>query len=191
MEFIINTQSSRSVSSTRMSADLEFIDDAPLFAPSPSPLSHVSRTPTPPPMEVIHETRAPVAAVVPPVIVTLNDEHLVQVGTPEPEMVPITSGRRRGQLRKKPHFNYRRESMLLTYPDLDDKATMEAIRAEFANHRYRIRELVGCFERYKATHDANGQVVAAGRWHMHIFGHLCLNSKCNAPKIKKDRRAHV
>ena len=183
MEFIINTQSSRSLSSTPMSADLEFVDDAPLFAPSPSPLSHVSHTRTPPPIEVIRETPAPLAAIVPPVIVTLDDEQLVQVGTPEPEMVPITSGRRRGQLGKKPHFNYRRESVLLTYPDLDDKPTMEAIRAEFAKHRYRFRGLVGCFERHKATRDANGQVVAEGRWHMHIFGHLCLNSKGNARNI--------
>ena len=167
-----------------MSADLEFIDDAPLLAPSPSPLSYLSRTPTPPPIEVICETPAPVAAIVPPVIVTLDDEQLVQVGTPEPEMVPITSGRRRGQLRKKPHFNYRRESVLLTYHDLDEKPTMEAIRAEFAKHRYWFRELVGCFKRHKATRDANGQVVAEGRWHMHIFGHQCLNSMGNASNIK-------
>ena len=135
-------------------------------------------------MDVIHETPAPVAAVLPPVIVTLDDEQLVQVSTPEPEMVPITSGRRRGQLRKKPQFNYRRKSVLLTYPDLDDKPRMEDIRAEFAKHRYRFRELVGCFERHKATRDANGQVVAEGRWHMHIFGHLCLNSKGDPPYIK-------
>ena len=74
--------------------------------------------------------------------------------------------------------------MLLSYPDLDDKPTMEAIRAEFAKHRYGFRELVGCFERHKATADANGQVVAEGRWHMHIFGHLCLNLKSDAPNIK-------
>ena len=74
--------------------------------------------------------------------------------------------------------------MLLTYPDLDDKPRMEDIRAEFAKHHYRFRELVGCFKRHKATSDANGQVVAEGRWHMHIFGHLCLNSKGDPPYIK-------
>ena len=135
-------------------------------------------------MEVIRETPAPVAAIVPPVIITLDDEQLVQVGTPEPEMVPITSGRRRGQLRNRPHFNYRRESVLLTYPDLDDKHMMEALHAEFAKHRYHCRELVECFERHKATCDANGQGVAEVRWHMHIFSYLCLNSKGNAPNVK-------
>ena len=107
MEFIINTQSSRSLSSAPRSDDLDFIDDAPLFPPSPSPRSHVSWSPTPPPNEVVPETAPPAAAVVSPVIVTLEDDILMQEGTPEPEMVPITSGRRQGQLRKKKGFGYR------------------------------------------------------------------------------------
>ena len=187
MEFIINTQSSRSLSSTPRSDDLAFIDDAPLFAPSPSPRSHVSWSLTPPPNEVVPETPAPSAAVVSPVIVTLDDDILMQPGTPEPEMVPITSGRRRGQLRKKKGFGYRGMSVLLTYPNLEAKPTMAALRTEFVKHRYRFRELVGCFERHKATRDANGEVVAEGKWHMHIFGHLCPNSKGDAPNIKNER----
>ena len=105
MEFINNTQSSCSLSSTPRSDDIDFIDDTSLFAPSPSPHSHVSRAPTPPPNEVIvrsptplhnvvvPKTPAPLAAVLSPVIVTLDTDILMQEGTPEPEMVPITSGR--------------------------------------------------------------------------------------------------
>ena len=174
MEFIINTQSSHSLSSTPRSDDLDFIDDAPLFAPSPSPRSHVSwsltpppnevivRSPTPPHNEVVLENPTPSAAVVSPVIVTLDDDILMQEGTPEPEMVAITSGRRRSQLRKK-GFGYRGMSVLLTYPNLEAKPMMATLRAEFAKHRYRFRELVGCFERHKATRDANGEVVAEGK----------------------------
>ena len=185
MEFIINTQSSRSLSSTPMSADLNFIDDAPLFAPSPSPLSNVSRSPTPPHNEVVPETPTPSAALVSPVIVLLENVFLMQEGTPEPAMVPIMTGRRSGQLHKKPATKgYRGESLLLTYPALDGKPTIAAVHAEFAKHRYRFQELIGCFERHKATRDANGEVVEVGRWHMHIFGHLCLNAKGNPPNIK-------
>ena len=64
---------------------------------------------------------------------------------------------------------------------------MAALRTQFAKHRYRFRELVGCFKRHKAIRDANGEVVADGNRHMHIFGHLCPNSKCDAPNIKNER----
>ena len=151
MEFIIHTQSSRSLSSTPMSDDIDFIDDAALFAPSPSPPSHVSWSPTPPPNEVVAETPAPAAALVSPLIATLDDDILIQEGTPEPEIVPITLGRRQGQLRKKKGFGYRGMSVLLTDPNLEVKPTMAALHAEFAKHRYLFRELVGCFERHKAT----------------------------------------
>ena len=118
MEFIIYTLSSRWLSSTPRSDDLDFIDDAPLFAPSPSPHSHMSwsampppneviiHSPMPPHNEVVSETPPPAVAVVSPVIVTLDDDILMQEGTPEPEMVPVTSGRRQGQLRKKKGFWY-------------------------------------------------------------------------------------
>ena len=111
----------------------------------------------------------------------------MQEGTPEPVMVPITSGRRQGQLRKKKGFGYRGMLVLLTYPNLEAKPTMATLRAEFAKHRYRFRELVGCFERHKVNRDANGEVVAEGKWHMHIFGHLYPNSKGDAPNIKNER----
>ena len=126
MEFIINCQSSRSLSSTPRSDDLDFVDEAPLFAPSPSPGSYLSWSATPPPNEVIigsrtpphnevvPETPPPAAAVVSPVIVTLDDDILMQEGTREQEMVPITSGRRQGQLQKKKGFGYRGISVLLT-----------------------------------------------------------------------------
>ena len=144
------------------------------------------RSPTPLHNEVVPETPPPAAAIVSPGIVTLDDDILMHEGTPEPEMVPITSSRRRGQLRKKKGFRYRGMSVLLTYPNLVAKPTMAALRAEFAKHRYRFRELVGCFERHKATRDANGEVVAEGKWHMHIFGHLCPNAKGDAPNIKNE-----
>ena len=64
---------------------------------------------------------------------------------------------------------------------------MATLRAEFVKHRYHFGELVASFERHKATRDANGVVVAEGKWHMHIFGHLCPNSKCDAPNIKSER----
>ena len=102
MAFIINTKSSRSLSSTPMSADLEFLDDAPLFAPSPSQLSHLCSCPTPPHNEVGPGTPTGSAALVSPVIVTLDNEVLMQEGTPESETVPINSGRRGGQLPKMP-----------------------------------------------------------------------------------------
>ena len=199
MEVIINTQSSRSLSSTPRSDNLAFIDDTPLFAPSPSPSSHMSwsltpspnqviiRSPTPPHNEVVPETAAPSAAIVSPVIVALDDDILMQEGTPEPEMVPITSGRRQGQLRKKKGFVYRGMSVLLTYPNLEAKATMAALRTEFAKNGYRFRELVRCFERHKATRDANGEVLVEGKWHMHILGHLRPNSKGDAPNIKNEQ----
>ena len=78
-------------------------------------------------------------------------------------------------------------SVLLTYPNLEAKPRMATLRAEFAKHCYRPRQLVGCFEGHKATRDANGEVVAEGKWHMHIFGHLCLNSKGDALNIKNER----
>ena len=121
-----------------------FIDDAPLFAPSPSPRSHVSWSQIPPPNgliihsptplhnEIVPETPPPSAAVVLPVIVTLDDDFLMQEGTPEPEMVPITSCRRQGQLQKKKGFGYRGMLVLLTYPKLEAKPTMVALRIEFA-----------------------------------------------------------
>ena len=145
------------------------------------------RSPTPLHNEVVPETPPPAAPVVSPVILTLDYDILMQEGTPEPEMVPITSGRRRAQLRKKKGFGFRGISVLLTYPNLEAKPTMAALRAEFAKHRYRFRELVGCFERHKATRDANGEVVGEGKWHMHIFGHLCPNSKGDAPNIKNEQ----
>ena len=85
-----------------MSADLGFIDQAPLFAPSPSQLSHVSSCPTPPLNEVGPETPTGSASLVSPVIITLDNEVLMQEGTPGSEMVPKTTGRRRGQLPKIP-----------------------------------------------------------------------------------------
>ena len=97
------------------------------------------------------ETPAPSPALVAPVILTLDNDILMQEGTPEPELVPITSGRRQGQLRKKKEFGYRGMSVLLTYPNVEVKFTMGALRSEFAKQRYHFRELVGCFERHKAT----------------------------------------
>ena len=172
-----------------MFADLVFINDAPLFAPSPFPLSHVSCSPTPPHNEVVPETPARLAAVVSPVIVTLDNEVLMQEGTtPEPEMVPIPTGRRRGELRKKPAAKgYKGESLLLTYLALDERTTIAAVDSEFAKHCYRFRELIGCFERHKATRDANVDVMEEGRWHMHILGHLCLNAKGYPPNIKNGK----
>ena len=112
---------------------------------------------------VVAKTPPPAAAIVSPVIVTLGDDILMQDGTPEPEMVPITSGRRQGQLRKKKGFGYRGISVLLNYPNLEAKPTMATLRAEFMKHRYRFMELVACFERHKATRAANGEVVAEGK----------------------------
>ena len=106
-------------------------------------------------------------------------------------MVPITLGGRQGQLRKRKGFGYRGMLVLLPYPNLDAKPTMATLREDFGKHRYRFRELVGCFERYKATRDANGEVVAEGKWHMHIFSHLCPSSKGDAPNIKNDQAFHI
>ena len=111
----------------------------------------------------------------------------MQEGTPEPEMVPITSGRRQGQSRKKKGFGYRGMSVLLTYPNLEAKLTMATLHGQFAKYHYRVRELVGCFGRHEATRDANGKVVAEGKWYMHILRHLCPNSKGDAPNIKNER----
>ena len=80
-----------------MSANLNCINDAPLFAPCPSPLSHVCGSPTPPHNKVVPETPTLSAALVWPVIVPLENQVHMQEGTPEPEMVPIATGRRRGQ----------------------------------------------------------------------------------------------
>ena len=77
--------------------------------------------------------------------------------------------------------------MLLTYPNLEAKLTIATLRAKFGKYCYRFRELVGGYKRHKATRDANGEVVVEGKWHMHIFGHLCLNTKGNAPNIKNER----
>ena len=64
---------------------------------------------------------------------------------------------------------------------------MATLCAEFAEHRYCFRELVVCFERQMATRDADGEFVAEGKWHTNIFGHLCPNSKGDAPNIKNER----
>ena len=50
--------------------------------------------------ELCHQ-RCENSAVVSPVLVPLDDEILIQDGTPEPENIPITSCRPQGQLRKK------------------------------------------------------------------------------------------
>jgi len=97
MEHIVDTDSPLSPSASANSDDLAFIDDGPLFAPSPSPLSHVSPTPAPFAMELAIGSPAPVVS--PDVIVAPDDEVLVQDSTPQPDMVPIASGRPRGQLR--------------------------------------------------------------------------------------------
>ena len=111
----------------------------------------------------------------------------MQEGTPDPDMGPLTSAMQQGQLRKKKGFEYRDMSVLLTYPNLEAKPRMAALHAEFAKDHYRFRELVGCFERQKATRDANGEIVVEGKWHMHIFGDLCPNYKGDAPNIKNER----
>jgi len=102
-------------------------------------------------------------------------------------MVPIATGRRRGQLRPRPHKGYRGKSVLLTYPNLDSKPTVAAVHAEFSKHRYSLRELIGCFESHKARREENGQVVPEGKWYMHIFGQIYLNSRGDPPNIKTVR----
>jgi len=92
-----------------------------------------------------------------------DNEVLVQGGTPEPELVPIASGRRRGHLRPRPPKGYWGKSMLLIYLNLNSKPPVAAVHAEFSNHRYRLREHSGCFEWQKAGRDENGQVVAKGK----------------------------
>ena len=74
MEFIIEKQAPFSISSTPKSHDLDFVYNPPLFAQSCSPHSHVYSSPTPLHIEVVPGTRAPSAAVVSPVIVTLDIE---------------------------------------------------------------------------------------------------------------------
>ena len=78
-------------------------------------------------------------------------------------------------------------SVLLTYPNLEAKLTMATLHGGFAKHHYRVRELLWCFGRHKVTRDANGKVVAKGKWYMHILSHLCPNSKGDAPNIKNER----
>jgi len=68
-------------------------------------------------MEVVCEPPAP--AVAPAVLVAPNNEVLVPDATPEPEMVPIASGRCRGQLGPRVPKGYRGKSLLLTYPNLN------------------------------------------------------------------------
>ena len=68
---------------------------------------------------------------------------------------------------------------------------MGAIHAEFSKHRNRLRDLIGCFERHKAGRDENGQLVAEGKWYMHIFSHICLNSKGDLPNIKTVRAFNI
>jgi len=136
-------------------------------------------------MEVVIESPAP--AVASGVIVAPDHEVFIQDGTPEPEMVAIASCRRRGQLRLRSHKGHQGKSVLLTYPNLDSKPTVAAVHAEFWKHRYRLRELIGCFERHKAVRDENGQLIAEGKWHMHIFGYIYLNSRGDPPNIKTMR----
>jgi len=78
-----------------------------------------------------------------------KDEVLGQDGTPEPEMVPIASCRPRGQLRPRPPKGYMGKSVLLTYSNLNSKPTVAAVHPELSKHRYRLREPIECFERYK------------------------------------------
>jgi len=59
-----------------------------------------------------------------------------------------------------------------------------AVHAAFSKHHYRLRELIRCFERHKAGRHENGQVVAEGKWHMHIFGLICLNARGDPRQIK-------
>ena len=92
----------------------------------------IIRSPTPLSNEVAPETPTQSAALISPVIVTLDHDILMQEVTPEPELVPIISGRRQGQLWKKKGFGYRGMSVLLTYPNLEAKPTMTTLRAEFA-----------------------------------------------------------
>jgi len=185
MEHILDPDSPLSPSVSANSDDLAFIDDGPLFAPSPSPLSHVSPTPPPPAMELVCEPPAP--AVAPGVIVAPDDEVLVQDGTPEPEMVPIASGQRRGQLRPRVPKGYRGKSVVLTNPNLDSRPPVAAVHAEISKHYYHLRELIGCFDKLKASPDEDGQVVAEGKWHMHIFGLIYLNSRGDPPNIQTVR----
>jgi len=180
-DHILDPDSPLSPSVSANSDNLAFIDDGPLFARSPSLLSHVSPTPALPAMEAVIESPAP--AVAPCFIVAPDDKVLVQDGRPEPELVPVASGRLRGQLRLRAPKGLRGKSVLLTYPNLDSKPTVAAVHAEFSKHRYCWRELIGCFERHKAGRDENGQVVAEGKWHMHIFGHIRLNSRGDPPNI--------
>jgi len=182
MEHILDPDSPLSPSVSANSDNLAFVDHGHLLAPSPSPLSHVSPTPAPPAMQGV--IGSPVRAVAPCVIVAPDDEVLVQDGTPEPEMVPIASGRCRGQLCPRVPKGYRGKSVLLTYPNLNSRPRVATVHAEFSKHHYHLRQLIGCFERHNAGHDENGQVVADWKWHMHIFGHICLNSRGDPPNIK-------
>jgi len=89
MENILDPDSPPSTSGSANSDDLAFIDNCPLFAPSSSPLCHVSPRHNLPAIEVVSELPTP--AVASDVIVASNDDVLVQDRTPEPEMLPITS----------------------------------------------------------------------------------------------------
>ena len=124
-------------------------------------------------------------------MVILDDAGLMQDSNPEPERVPTTSGWRQRQLRKKKGFGYRGKSILLIYSNPEAKPTMVTLIAEFAKHRYQFRELVDCFVKHRATRDPNREVLAEGKWPMHIFGHLCLNSSGDPPMIKNVYHAYI
>jgi len=78
MEHILDSDSPISTSVSANSDDFAFIDDGPLFAPSPSPHSPVLPTPAPPAMEVVIESAAPAVAL--GVILAPDDEALTQHG---------------------------------------------------------------------------------------------------------------
>ena len=62
MEHILDPDSPLAPSVSANSDDLAFINDGPLFAPSPSLRSHLSPTLAPPAMEVLIESPAPAVA---------------------------------------------------------------------------------------------------------------------------------
>jgi len=116
-----------------------------------------------------------------------EDNELVQDGTPEPELVEIKSGLKKGKKRAKAQFCHRAERTFFTYSRFHQKPTIDELLEQMGSWNYELRQWDGCYERHRAERDDEGNVVEEGKWHIHLVGHICLATNGGAPNIKNAR----
>ncbi|KAF8536837.1 hypothetical protein BDD12DRAFT_889072 [Trichophaea hybrida] len=154
----------------------------PLFLPLPfslpaTPTQPASSPPPPPPSP--HGSQPSVA---PHIGAPSPAPSYQQEGTPAPEIITD----KRGKKRNRQSFQFHNERVFLTWSHLLEKPSVEQILFAMSTWRYKLRQWIACYERHRTDEDGN-----AGTFHIHLVGHITLNSKGNTVNIKNPRAFYL